>query len=234
MSIVADVIKGLEIIAYRLKNHGLVVTAWWASDHLVRRLVGAPIRRVSQITPQLHVGGQYKRRGWRKLESRGVTAVVNMRVEFDDQAAGIAPKEYVHLPTVDDDAPSLTHLRQGICGWRNGSNRGNRGSRGNGRHGCWSVRLCRARLYHTNAQRLNSSIFKCNAQSSLARLVLQRLFSLAKSRSDGRALPKGSADAGPALGNSSAASTASVFTAASVHATVRVYTRPMTVLFVCK
>jgi protein-tyrosine phosphatase len=37
-----------------------------------------------------------------------------MRVEFDDQSAGIAPEAYVHLPTVDDDAPSLAHLHKGV------------------------------------------------------------------------------------------------------------------------
>jgi protein tyrosine phosphatase (PTP) superfamily phosphohydrolase (DUF442 family) len=114
VSIVTKMIQGIGIIAYRLIEHGIGVTAWWALDHLVRRLTGAPIRRVSQVTPQLHVGGQYKRRGWPRLKARGVTAVVNMRVEFDDQQAGIAPENYVHLPTVDDDAPSLAHLQQGV------------------------------------------------------------------------------------------------------------------------
>ncbi|MBN1580955.1 MAG: dual specificity protein phosphatase family protein [Anaerolineae bacterium] len=114
MSLVEKMSEGFGIVVYRLKNYGMGVTAWWAFDHVVRRLTGAPIRRVSQITPQLHVGGQYKRRGWPRLAARGVTAVVNMRIEFDDQKAGIAPKAYLHLPTVDDDAPSLAHLRQGV------------------------------------------------------------------------------------------------------------------------
>lgn len=114
MRIIDKTIKGLGIIAHRLRDHGIKITVWWAVDHVVRRLTGAPIRRVSQITPQLHVGGQYKRRGWRRLKARGVTAVVNMRIEFDDYKAGIAPPAYMHLPTVDDHAPSLAQLRQGV------------------------------------------------------------------------------------------------------------------------
>jgi predicted protein tyrosine phosphatase len=70
---------------------------------------------VSQITPQLHVGGQYRRWGWKRLADRGITAVINMRIEFDDQAAGIAPSRYLYLPTVDDTAPTLDDLRQGVA-----------------------------------------------------------------------------------------------------------------------
>ncbi|HUX76343.1 MAG TPA: hypothetical protein VMY40_06860 [Anaerolineae bacterium] len=83
--------KGIHILWSRLTQQGLRVTALWAADHAVRIVTGAPIRRVSQITPHLHVGGQYRRRGWPRLAARGITAVVNVRVEFDDNDAGIAP-----------------------------------------------------------------------------------------------------------------------------------------------
>jgi protein tyrosine phosphatase (PTP) superfamily phosphohydrolase (DUF442 family) len=106
-------LKGLRILWQRLTRQGWVVTGWWAADHAVRILSGAPIRRVSQISPQLHVGGQYRRRGWPRLEARGITAVVNMRIEFDDNDAGIAPPRYLHLPVVDDQAPTLEQLRTG-------------------------------------------------------------------------------------------------------------------------
>lgn len=105
--------KGIGILWRRLTEQGFGVTAWWAADHAVRIITGAPIHRVSQITPHLHVGGQYRRRGWPRLEARGITAVVNLRVEFDDGKAGIAPERYLHLPTVDDDAPPLEHLHAG-------------------------------------------------------------------------------------------------------------------------
>jgi predicted protein tyrosine phosphatase len=71
------------------------------------------MRRVSQITPNLHVGGQYRRRGWPRMAARGITSVINLRVEFDDAAAGIAPPEYLYLPTIDDHAPILEHLSTG-------------------------------------------------------------------------------------------------------------------------
>lgn len=107
-------VKGLGILWRRLRQQGLRVTAWWAADHAVRIVTGANIRRVSQITPQLHVGGQYRRRGRPRLEARGVTAVVNMRIEFDDNDAGIAPPRYLHLPVVDDHAPTLEQLWSGV------------------------------------------------------------------------------------------------------------------------
>ena len=70
---------------------------------------------MSQITPQLHVGGQYRRRGWPILAARGVTAVVNTRAEFDDNHVAIAPPRYLHLPTVDDEPPTLEQLRAGVA-----------------------------------------------------------------------------------------------------------------------
>jgi len=97
----------LDILWQRLTKQGVKVTAWWAADHAVRIASGAPIRSVSEIQPHLHVGGQYRRRGWRRLESRGVTAVVNMRIEVDDRALGIAPDRYLHLLVEDDHAPTL-------------------------------------------------------------------------------------------------------------------------------
>lgn len=106
--------KGLGILWGRLTEQGVRVSVLWAADHLVRVITGAPIRAVSQVTPQVHVGGQYRQRGWPRLRERGVTAVVNLRTEFDDEVAGIAPRRYLHLPTADDDPPSLKHLRTGV------------------------------------------------------------------------------------------------------------------------
>ena len=106
--------KGINILWSRLTWQGLRVTALWAADHAVRIVTGAPMRRVSQIAPHLHVGGQYRRRGWPRLAARGVTAVVNLRAEFDDHAAGIAPPRYLHLPTDDDGPPTLEQLHTGV------------------------------------------------------------------------------------------------------------------------
>jgi dual specificity MAP kinase phosphatase len=105
--------KALRLLRARLREQGLRTTAWWAADHAVRIVSGAPIERVSRIGPQLHVGGQYRRRGWPRLAARGITAVVNLRIEFDDAAAGIAPPRYLYLPTVDDTPPSVQDLERG-------------------------------------------------------------------------------------------------------------------------
>jgi protein tyrosine phosphatase (PTP) superfamily phosphohydrolase (DUF442 family) len=109
-----EALKGLAILWNRLSEQGIRVTAMWAADHLVRIVMGAPMRSVSQITPQLHVGGQYRQGGWERLTLRGITSVVNLRVELDDEAAGIAPQRYLYLPTVDDAPPSLEHLHAGV------------------------------------------------------------------------------------------------------------------------
>ena len=108
--------KNTHILWERLTLQGLWITAKWAADHTVRIITGAPIRSVSQITPHLHVGGQYRQRGWKRLAARGITAVVNLRIEFDDAAANIAPPRYLYLPAVDDTPPTLEQLHEG-CGF---------------------------------------------------------------------------------------------------------------------
>jgi protein-tyrosine phosphatase len=50
----------------------------------------------------------------RFLLSQGIDACVNMRIERDDAAFGLALPRYLHLPTIDDDAPSVEHLDQGV------------------------------------------------------------------------------------------------------------------------
>jgi protein tyrosine phosphatase (PTP) superfamily phosphohydrolase (DUF442 family) len=105
--------KLYRILERRLREQGVWTTCLWAADHTVRRIAGANILSLSRITPHVHVGGQYRRHGWPKLVARGVTAVVNLRIEFDDQEAGIAPPRYLYLPTIDDDAPTLEQLEQG-------------------------------------------------------------------------------------------------------------------------
>jgi protein tyrosine phosphatase (PTP) superfamily phosphohydrolase (DUF442 family) len=107
--------KGLRIVWERVTRQGIRPTVLWAVDHAVRMTSGANIRGLSQITPQLHVGGQHRQRGWKRLQARGITAVINMRREVDDRARGIAPPRYLYLPTVDDQAPTLDQLRTGVA-----------------------------------------------------------------------------------------------------------------------
>ncbi len=114
-NLLKKLIKNAGIVWSRFSRQGVRVTVLWAADHAVRVVTGAPIRSVSQIAPQLHVGGQYRRRGWQRLAARGITAVVNLRAEFDDAAAGIAPERYLHVPAVDDTPPTLEQLHEGAA-----------------------------------------------------------------------------------------------------------------------
>jgi len=81
---------------------------------LVRFLTGVPIERFSRITPEVFVSGQYRSRGKKALTERGITAVVNLRTEYDDAAAGIALPNYLHLKTVDNTPPTIEQLKQGV------------------------------------------------------------------------------------------------------------------------
>ncbi|MCC6458586.1 MAG: dual specificity protein phosphatase family protein [Caldilineaceae bacterium] len=112
--ILADLPRVFHILVREVQRKGLWVASQYTADHLVRLSRGAPPLRYSRITPHLHVGGQYTAAGWRQLQARGVTAVVNMRDEFDDAEAGIAPEQYLFLPTVDDTPPTIAQLCQGV------------------------------------------------------------------------------------------------------------------------
>lgn len=84
-------------------------------DQLYRRATGAPIFRFSRITPQLYVGGQHRRRGLPRMASMGITAVVNLRSEHDDEAAGVALKRYLHLAVIDNTPLTPENLRDGVA-----------------------------------------------------------------------------------------------------------------------
>mgnify|MGYP000153255534 CR=1 FL=1 len=101
----------------RFSQQGFRPTILWIADHATRIATGAPIRRLSQISSNLHVGGQYRPCGWPILKARGITGVVNMRdeLEADDSDTGILPSNYLRLPTIDDEAPMLEHLYSGVA-----------------------------------------------------------------------------------------------------------------------
>ena len=85
-------------------------------DDLHRRAVGVSRRKLSEITPQLHVGGQHNRKGYDRLLRRGITAIVNMREEkYSDENRGIAGERHLHLPTIDHTPPSLNDLKRGVA-----------------------------------------------------------------------------------------------------------------------
>ncbi len=107
--------KGSRILIWRLRTQGAWVTLVWFYGRGIPLITGIPMIKFSQITPEIYVGPQYNRAGKRSLERQGITGDVNMRIEFDDAAYGLALEHYCHLPTIDDDAPTVDHLNQGIA-----------------------------------------------------------------------------------------------------------------------
>lgn len=97
-----------------LTQRGPIAICFRIYDQLTRIITGAPLMRFSRITPHLYVGGQYRARGWDRLQQEGITAVVNLRSEFDDATAGIAPERYLYLPTPDNNPPSLENIQAGV------------------------------------------------------------------------------------------------------------------------
>ncbi|MBI1281071.1 MAG: protein phosphatase [Anaerolineaceae bacterium] len=112
-SLLRDLWKQFTSLQYGLFLQGprVVISGLW--DFVVRALTGAPMIRFSQVTPQIIVAGQYQSRGWAVLQKRGVTASINMRSEFDDEAAGIAPSRHLRLVVEDNTPPTLDQLRRG-------------------------------------------------------------------------------------------------------------------------
>jgi protein-tyrosine phosphatase len=96
-----------------LRRIGLRVLARlmeWATDLQPKQL------NYSEVTPQLAVGGAYRKRQIRQLKQRGVTAVVDCRLEGRDdvdalQQAGI---EFLHVPTLDRHGFTYTQMEQGV------------------------------------------------------------------------------------------------------------------------
>lgn len=116
------VVKQVGTLAHRFWNQlttqGPVMTFWAGVDWSIRATTGSPIKRLSEITPNIYVGGQPSTSFWPTLVSDWeVTGVVNMRGEYNYAAKvdplGL-PLEFLHLPTVDNEAPALVHLEQGV------------------------------------------------------------------------------------------------------------------------
>jgi protein-tyrosine phosphatase len=70
----------------------------------------------SEVTPQLAVGGAFKTRQIKRLKQRGVTAVVDCRLEAQDnpQALAAAGIQFLHLPTPDRHGFTYAQLHDGV------------------------------------------------------------------------------------------------------------------------
>lgn len=109
-----DVAKFVRLFRVRLVTQGTRATFWWLFNVFNRLVLDRPLRAQSEINPHLFVGAQFRQRGWRVLQRWGIGGVINLRAEFDDRQLGVEMPAYLHLPTVDDAAPSLEHLQAGV------------------------------------------------------------------------------------------------------------------------
>lgn len=85
-------------------------------DQCWRKITGAPLWRLSEVTPQLYLGGQHSRRGYQQMRRRGISAIINLRERrFNDVAAGIAGERHLHLATIDNTPPTGADLLRGAA-----------------------------------------------------------------------------------------------------------------------
>jgi predicted protein tyrosine phosphatase len=110
----ADLLKQFDSLWYGIAGHGPKEAFLGTMEILSRWIRGAPVRRLSEISPDITISGQYQKHGWKLLAKRGITSVINMRTEWDDQAAGIAPPRYMHLKVIDNTPPTLEMLQAGV------------------------------------------------------------------------------------------------------------------------
>jgi protein-tyrosine phosphatase len=97
---------------WSLLQTGPIALIWRFIDQGIRKWTGAPVWRLSRITPQVYVGGQHYQ--WAALEQEGIAAVVNLReVHYDDVQRGIGGTYHLHLPTRDNTPPSMADLARG-------------------------------------------------------------------------------------------------------------------------
>lgn len=107
-------IEFFRILRRRLETQGLRTTLLWLYAVGMAKISGRVALRYSRVTPHLYIGPQFGRRGKSALEKAGISASVSMRAEFNDAKYGLAMPEYTYLPTIDNTAPSIEHLVEGV------------------------------------------------------------------------------------------------------------------------
>jgi hypothetical protein len=99
----------------RFRDQGMRTTLVWFYGRSMPIITGRPMMRFSRITPEIYIGPQYRSRGLRSLEREGILYCINMRIEYDSSKYGLIPKGYCYLPTIDDTAPTMEHLEEGVA-----------------------------------------------------------------------------------------------------------------------
>jgi hypothetical protein len=82
----------------------------WATDLQPQQL------NYSEITPQLSVGGAFRRGQIKHLKQRGVTSVVDCRLEARDDVNALeqAGIEFLHVPTLDRHGFTYAQMERGV------------------------------------------------------------------------------------------------------------------------
>jgi protein-tyrosine phosphatase len=111
ISIPHKIMKGLRIIAGRLRDQGVRTTWLWFTERTTRISVGVSPERTSRVMKNLYIGGQHNRRGLRSMHARGITACIDLRREFGDVEHGLDLERQLSIPTDDDNVPSLEELK---------------------------------------------------------------------------------------------------------------------------
>ncbi len=109
------ILQQLNRLWNHVRSQGIFSAILAGADRLIREYTGLPYERFSRITPQIYLGGQPQAARLKELAARGITAVVNMRSEYDyPKETHWGAMDYLHLPTTDNTAPSLEHLFEGV------------------------------------------------------------------------------------------------------------------------
>ena len=83
-------------------------------DQGYRKWTGAPYWKLSEVTPQLFLGGQQYPKGYADMLDKGITGIVNMREpHFNDVENGVAGDNHLHLATIDNTPPQVDDLIKG-------------------------------------------------------------------------------------------------------------------------
>lgn len=110
MSFVTEIRRLYLHFKYQGFRNGLLATY----DKLARFWTGGPLARYRAVTDKIWIGGQPRGAGITTLRKNGITAVVNMRGEYDyAEEAKLRELKYLRLPTDDNGAPSLADLKTG-------------------------------------------------------------------------------------------------------------------------
>jgi protein-tyrosine phosphatase len=114
MTYLKNILTFSGILLRRLREQGLLTTLKWLYAVGIPYLTGHIPLRYSKITDQVYLGAQHGRGGLARLRDEGIEAVVNLRDESDDEDNNLLLTDYCYLPVVDNTAPRIDDLKQGV------------------------------------------------------------------------------------------------------------------------